>query len=158
MESHWKRSLVLSLITLVLFVSRGHANESVKFDKQTLTLGGKKITVEVAKTSEQHEYGLMFRKSLPANGGMLFVFSEESVKTFWMKDTLIDLSIGYFDKDQALIDIQEMVPVSPMDTRPRTYPSAKPAMYALEMNKGWFAKNKIKLGQRFKLSPQLLAK
>jgi hypothetical protein len=157
MVSLWKHSLVLSLLTVGLLTvtpAPAKAVNAVAFEKQTLVLGGKKISVEVAKTDEQHEYGLMNRTALPPNAGMLFVFGEESIKTFWMKDTLIDLSIGYFDKDQSLIDVQEMTSQSLIETRPRTYPSAKPAMYALEMNKGWFAKNKIKLGARFKLLPK----
>jgi uncharacterized membrane protein (UPF0127 family) len=130
-------------------LAAGMPADTVKFDKETITLGGKKITVEMAKNDEQRQHGLMFRKSLPANEGMMFVFEDEQVRSFWMRNTLIDLSIGYFDKDKVLVDIQEMTPASPMDARPTTYPSAKPAMYALEMNKGWFAKNKIKTGQKF---------
>jgi uncharacterized membrane protein (UPF0127 family) len=94
----------------------------------------------------------MFRKSMPENDGMLFIFSQEDTRYFWMKNTYIDLSIGYFDKEKALIDIQEMKATSMMETRPPSYPSAKPAMYALEMNKGWFAKNKVKLGEKFQFS------
>lgn len=126
--------------------------EDVHFDKEKIVLDGKTITVEMAKTNEQHEHGLMYRTSMPENDGMLFVFNDEDIRYFWMKNTYIDLSIGYFDKDKALVDIQEMKATSMMETRPPSYPSAKPAMYALEMNKGWFAKNKVKLGQKFQFS------
>jgi uncharacterized membrane protein (UPF0127 family) len=152
MVSPWKRFLGLSLLTAVLFATIGAYAEDVKFEKQKITLGSKTISIELAKSESQHQQGLMFRKALPANEGMLFVFPDEEVKSFWMRNTLIDLSIGYFDKDQVLVDVQEMVPLSPMEARPTTYTSAKPAMYALEMNKGWFAKNKIKLGQRFQFA------
>jgi len=146
MESLWKHFLVISLT--LCFFSTTRADE-IKFEKDKITLGGKTISVEVAKNPTQHERGLMFRKSLPKNEGMLFIFDNEENRYFWMKNTFIDLSIGYFDKDKVLINIQEMAATSVMETRPPAYSSAKPAMYALEMNKGWFAKNKIKLGQKF---------
>lgn len=128
------------------------AAQDVVFEKEKIILDGKSVSVEVAKTQEQHERGLMFRKSMPENEGMLFVFNNEEIRSFWMKNTFIDLSIGYFDKDKTLIDIQEMKATSMMEARPPSYPSAKPAMYALEMNKGWFAKNKVKLGHKFHFS------
>lgn len=148
MVSHWKRSLALSFVACSLFTSL-FASADVKFKKKSIHLAGKTISVEIADNDELRQHGLMFRKSIPANDGMLFIFEDEQVRSFWMRNTLIDLSIGYFDKDKVLVDVQEMVPASPMDTRPPTYPSAKPAMYALEMNKGWFQKNKIKPGAKF---------
>jgi len=119
------------------------------FEKAKLLLGGKKISVEIAKTATEHAQGLMFRKKLGLDDGMLFVFDDEQTRSFWMKNTLIDLSIGYFDKEKALVDIQEMKATSLLEASPPTYSSAKPAMYALEMNKGWFKKNGIKLGHKF---------
>lgn len=149
MASRLKLFLALNSLLAVFFLQTTTFAAGVKFDKEVIVLGGKKITVEIAKTDEQRQHGLMYRKSLPANQGMLFIFEAEQTLSFWMKNTLIDLSIGYFDKNQVLVDVQEMVPLSPMEARPTSYPSAKPAMYALEMNKGWFAKNKIKTGQKF---------
>jgi uncharacterized protein len=128
------------------------AKPDVTFKKEKIILDGKTISVDLAETSEQHEHGLMFKKTLPENEGMLFIFDNEDTRYFWMKNTYIDLSIGYFDKDKTLVDIQEMKATSVMETRPPSYPSSKPAMYALEMNKGWFAKNKVKLGQKFHFS------
>lgn len=146
MVSPWKSFVVsFSLIVCSSFALA----EDIHFAKEKIKLGGKTLTVEIAETPAQHEHGLMFRKSMPKDDGMLFIFSNEDIRYFWMKNTLIDLSIGYFDKSKTLIDIQEMRAPSAIDTRPPSYPSAKPAMYALEMNKGWFQKNKIKLGQKF---------
>lgn len=147
MVSPWK-FFAVSFIFLIS-CSVGFAQEGVSFEKEKIILAGKTLTVEIAKTSAQHSQGLMHRKSLPENQGMLFVFEDESTRFFWMKNTLIDLSIGYFDKNKVLVDIQEMTATSVLETRPKTYPSAKPAMYALEMTKGWFAKNNVKLGQKF---------
>jgi uncharacterized membrane protein (UPF0127 family) len=124
------------------------------FDKKTATIGKIKIKVEVAETPQQHAQGLMFREKMGPEEGMLFIFPGEEPRSFWMKNTLIDLSIGFFTKDGILIDIQEMksgkgVP----DSMLASYVSAKPAKYALEMNKGWFDKRKVKLGTVLKVNP-----
>jgi uncharacterized membrane protein (UPF0127 family) len=123
---------------------------SPKFEKKKIQFAGKTISVEVADNDLLRSHGLMFRKSLPAEEGMLFIFDNEQPLAFWMKNTLIPLSIGYFDKQKKLIDIHEMVPAVMMATDPVLYPSKEAGMYALEMNKGWFAKNKIKLGTTFR--------
>lgn len=123
----------------------------VRFRKEKIQIAERIIYVEVAETEAQHERGLMYRKVLPPNEGMLFVFKNESTRYFWMKNTYVDLSIGYFDANKTLVDIQEMKAVtSVMEERPPTYPSQKPAQYALEMPKEWFKKNKIKLGAKLK--------
>jgi uncharacterized membrane protein (UPF0127 family) len=146
MASRWKHCLAVSLLSLL---GTAALAAEIHFDKEKISLAGKIVQVEMAKSAVQHEHGLMLRKKLSENDGMLFVFANEEVRSFWMKNTIIDLSIGYFDKDRLLIDIQEMKATNMLEARPPSYPSAKPAMYALEMNKGWFAKNRIKLGQKF---------
>ena len=123
----------------------------IKFEKSKIQIASKVISIDIAKTPEQHQHGLMFRTSLPENEGMLFVFDEEQVLSFWMKNTYIDLAIAYFDKNKNIVDIQEMKATNQMMVGEiPSYPSAKPAQYALEMNKGWFKKNKIKVGTKFK--------
>lgn len=141
----WKFYLALSLV----FASGLCRAQDVIFEKGKIKLAGKTLAVELAESRVQHERGLMNRQALSGNEGMLFVFPDEETRYFWMKNTIIDLSIGYFDKNKTLIDMQEMAATSMMDEHPPAYPSAKPAMYALEMSKGWFTKNKIKLGQKF---------
>ena len=122
------------------------------FAKRIMILGGENLTVEMAITPEQLEHGLMFRQKLADNEGMLFIFSHEQVLSFWMKNTFIPLAIGFFDKNKKLIDIQEMAAVkSEIEMHPPIYQSRKPAMYALEVNKGWFARHHVKLGQAFSL-------
>lgn len=121
----------------------------VSFGRDEIMLGGKKISVEVALSQRQHERGLMYREFLPQNEGMIFVFERPQILNFWMKNTFIDLDIGYFDSDRKLIDIFQMKASSVMTQTPDTYPSHDVAQYALEMNQGWFAKNKIKIGDRF---------
>jgi uncharacterized membrane protein (UPF0127 family) len=122
------------------------------FEKKKITLGAKTLVVEIAKSPDQHERGLMFRDKLGDDDGMLFIFDNEQTRFFWMKNTMIDLSIGYFDGAGKLIDIQEMKSgKGAPDAALPSYPSSKPAKYALEMNKDWFSKNKIKLGTKLKI-------
>lgn len=125
-------------------------SQKVQFEKVKIKIGSKIIAVEIAKTPDQHQYGLMNRSSLPANEGMLFVFDQEQTLSFWMKNTYIDLAIAYFDKNKKIVDIQEMKATNQMMVGDLpSYPSAKPAMYALEMNTNWFQKNKISIGTKF---------
>lgn len=128
------------------------AAHAMTFKKTGLTIGKEKITVELAESEEQQEHGLMFREKLGDREGMLFVFKDEDTRAFWMKNTLIDLAIGYFDRDKKLVDIQEMKAMgSVMEKRPPTYPSKLPAMYALEVPSGWFKKHGLKEGSTFVL-------
>lgn len=114
-----------------------------------IRLGEKTLTVEIADNNELRSRGLMFRKSLEKDHGMLFVFDHEQPLAFWMKNTLMPLSIGYFSKEKKLVDIIEMIPAVAGDANPKNYPSALPAMYALEVPKGWFSINKIRIGASF---------
>lgn len=141
-------------VTTVLFVfvsSLSFATEAeMKFEKKQIVLAGKTLSVEIADTSEKMQRGLMFRKSLADNTGMLFIFPDEAPRSFWMKNTYIDLSIAFFDAAKKIVDIQEMKATSVMETAPPTYPSQHLSKYALEMPKGWFTKNKIKVGESFR--------
>lgn len=151
MVSPWK--CFVSKISLSLFILFFSANVfALEFKKKSITLGGKTLVVEIAESPAQHEHGLMFRDSMGENDGMLFVFNNEETRFFWMKNTMIDLAIGYFDKNGNLVDIQEMKSGKGIsDTMLPSYPSSLPAKFALEMNKGWFAKNKIKIGSKLKI-------
>ncbi len=101
--------------------------------------------VEIAKTMEQRSRGLMFRKHLPENRGMLFVFEREQQLYFWMKNTYIPLSIAYIDSQGVIVSILHMEPL-----QEKTYPSVYKSKYALEMKRGWFEKNNIIAGCRIK--------
>lgn len=146
----WKFFVVSLLFPLAVCAQQPIPTpKAIQFERGKIGLGGKVLRVELAKTSAEHAHGLMFRFRLPEDEGMLFIFESEDRRSFWMKNTYIDLSIGYFNKEKVLVDIQEMKGTSVMESMPPSYPSAKPAMYALEMTKGWFTKNKIKIGDRF---------
>lgn len=144
----------LALVFLMILAWSGSSlgakpSSTIVFEKKKIVLEGKTITAEIADTDEKRTRGLMFREKLEKDHGMLFIFEYERTLSFWMKDTLIPLAIGYFDKDKKLVDIQEMVPALASDRFPPTYTSRFPAQYALEMEKGWFSKNGIKLGAKF---------
>jgi uncharacterized membrane protein (UPF0127 family) len=114
------------------------------FKKCDLLIGTKKISAYIADDDPKRERGLMFVKHLDENSGMLFVFEETRPLGFWMKNTVIPLSIGFFDAKARLDDIQEMaVADSIMVERPPSYQSRAPALYALEMNTGWYSRAKI---------------
>lgn len=121
----------------------------IRFEKTKIKVGDRDLLVELALTSDQQERGLMYRQALQPGTGMLFVFAEEGPRSFWMKNTFIDLAIGYFDEQKKLIDIQEMKAVrSVMESRPPSYPSRGNAKYALEVPAGWFARHKVRIGTK----------
>ena len=141
--------------TWILVLGTALSFNLLAFQHEQIQLGTVKMNVEVAKTDSEHAQGLMFRKSLDENTGMLFVFSDEKPRTFWMKNTFIPLSIGYFDARGNLIDIQEMkASKSEMEMNPEVYPSKGAAQFALEVNPGWFARNKVKVGSRLQRKSQ----
>ncbi|MGE0762891.1 MAG: DUF192 domain-containing protein [Bdellovibrionales bacterium] len=113
-------------------------------------LGQKELQVEMADTAEARSQGLMYRRTMPFNQGMLFVFGMEQSLTFWMKNTYMPLSIGFFNSQLELVDIQDMQPESMLVKELPRYTSRKPARLALEMNQGWFAKNKIAVGAKLR--------
>ena len=100
-------------------------------------IGGRAFTLELAISPEERIQGLSNRDHLPPDAGMLFVFAEESVLAFWMKDTLIPLDILFLDQEQRIVNIHTMTPQpgTPTD-RLTVYRSAAPAMYAVEVNAG----------------------
>lgn len=119
-----------------------------KFATRKVKIGATSISVEVADDDVKRAHGLMFRERLDENTGMIFIFDQPRVQTFWMKNTLIPLSIAFIGQDLTIVDIQEMEPASAVELSPRLYTSSAPAKYALEMNKGWFAKHHVKTGEK----------
>jgi uncharacterized protein len=109
------------------------------------------VRVEIADTDAEWQTGLMGRTTLEGNAGMLFVFDQEQTLSFWMKDTLIPLSIAYIDAEGRIVDIQDM---QPLDDIPPQYVSAEPARYALEVNQGFFEERSVTVGDMVELSGQ----
>ncbi|OHD63197.1 MAG: hypothetical protein A2176_11520 [Spirochaetes bacterium RBG_13_51_14] len=108
--------------------------------------GGRAVLlhVEIADTEELRVKGLMNRRAMDPDRGMLFVFDRELNVSFWMKNTLIPLSIAYVRGDGVISEIYDM---KPLDVSVR-YPSARPARYAVEVNRGWFERKNIGPGCR----------
>lgn len=94
------------------------------------------VDVEIAQTPEHREKGLMDRESLPEDAGMMFVYFEPTTSGFWMKDTLIPLSVAFIDEDQTITEIIDMEPCSE-DPCP-TYSPTTDYTAALEVNMGAF--------------------
>lgn len=101
------------------------------------------LSAEVANTQRSREQGLMFRKALDENTGMLFVFPESAYYGMWMKNTMIPLSVAFIDEKGVIINIADMQPYSLT-----AHYSARPAKYALEMYIGWFACREIYAGSQ----------
>ena len=108
-----------------------------------LTTGIHVITAEVAATPNSRMVGLMMRDRLAPNHGMVFVFEDKSQHCFWMRNTLIPLSIAFIEDDGTIVHIADMAPKSDASTCP-----PRPIRYALEMDQGWFAKRGVSAGKK----------
>ena len=105
------------------------------------------VEVEVAETYEQRKRGLMYRKSMGEEEGMLFVFDEESVHRFWMRNTCIPLDMLFIADDGLIVGIAENAPTLNDDG----YLVPCPSVYVLEVNAGWSRRHGVKPGQKVKL-------
>jgi uncharacterized protein len=103
-------------------------------------IGGVSVSLEVVATPADRQKGLMYRTSMGENDGMIFVFPSAQPQSFWMKNTLIPLDLGYFDYQGYLIEVYTMHP----DNGEKFYNSSEPVLYAIEMNAGWYAKHNLK--------------
>jgi uncharacterized membrane protein (UPF0127 family) len=106
------------------------------------------IKAEVARTPREHAIGLMFRTSMGSNEGMIFGFPRAEKQCFWMKNTLIPLSVAFVADDGRIVNLDEMLPQTE-----NSHCSAEPVHFVLEMNKGWFTKHGIKAGDKLTGTP-----
>jgi hypothetical protein len=136
------RSVLFSFLLLQISLAY-----SQNFTRIPLYIKEREIQVEVARTPGERAVGLMDRKHLGKEEGMFFIFEEEGYHSFWMKNTLIPLSIAFIDKEGRIVKITNMKPLT-LDS----HPPPKPILYALEMNQGWFSKNGIKVGDVVRFS------
>jgi uncharacterized protein len=117
----------------------------------TLSVGGKAVIAEVADEPQERATGLMFRKDLAPDSGMLFVMREPDRAAFWMKNTTLPLSVAYVNESGMILEIHDL---EPLNEKP--VPSAFSGIaYALEMEQGWFAKNRVLAGDRIRGLPPL---
>jgi uncharacterized protein len=125
------------------------AKQPADFPHTKLTAGMFVIDAAVAANDADREQGLMYRTKLAPNEGMLFVFNETAVHCFWMKNTLIPLSIAFMRADGTVTDIDEMQAETENNHCPRNN-----GVYALEMSKGWFTAKGIKPGMKIEGLPK----
>jgi uncharacterized membrane protein (UPF0127 family) len=130
-----------------LFLLWTSVAQSQSLLKIPLYINDREIRVEVAKTPQEMAKGLMGRRHLGQDEGMLFIFETEDYHAFWMKDTLIPLSIAFIDKEGRIVRITDMKPLTLESHSPPT-----PILYALEMKKGWFSAKGIKVGDIVRFS------
>jgi uncharacterized membrane protein (UPF0127 family) len=128
-----------SFVFFVLFAAT--AARAAGLPTVELNIKGHRLVAEVAATEATRTTGLMNRFSLQPDHGMLFVFKEPGPQAFWMKNTYVPLSIAFIGGDGRIINIEDMAPQTE-----NTHPSRGPALYALEMKKGWFADRNIAPG------------
>jgi len=131
----------LAAAAFVAFSAAAHAEAPLK--TTIVKVGPHPLKVEIAATDADREKGLMFRKQMGRNDGMLFVFDEPAYHAMWMKNTLIPLSVAFIDRDGVILNVRDMQPQT-LDS----HQAAGPAIYAIETNVGWFAEHQVKPGDR----------
>ena len=111
--------------------------------RMELSVGMYRIDAEVAADQKNRMQGLMHRRVMAPQQGMLFVFTEDNRHCMWMRNTFLPLSVAFLDDKGTILNIEDMEPQTE-----NNHCAAKPARFALEMNKGWFAQKGIKPGTR----------
>ncbi|MFO7718965.1 MAG: DUF192 domain-containing protein [Gillisia sp.] len=104
----------------------------------------KKVDIEIADTEYERQTGLMYRKSMEEDQGMLFIYPDEAPRSFYMRNTYIALDIIFYDKDSTAVSFQENA--KPLDQTP--LPSEKPAQFILELNAGKVKEWNIERGDK----------
>ncbi len=132
-----------AVLAALLLPHAARAQPQPELPRVELQAGIHLIRAELAANDRTRARGLMFRERLGPSEGMLFVFSAPSRQCFWMRNTLIPLSIAFIDDDGSIVNIEDMQPRSD-----DSHCSAKPVRYALEMEQGWFAKRGLRAGSQ----------
>ena len=139
--------VLAAILNFTIFAPEKKENQSISDFK--IQIENEIIEVEIADTVAKRAEGLMHRKYLLQNHGMLFVYEKPDILSFWMKNTLIPLSIAFIDENDTIIDIQDMESYAGQsDESLPVYKSKSPALYALEMSQGWFKEKKIEPGMK----------
>jgi len=143
MAKLFRLSVVLLVVSAAPFLTGTSCHPRPKSDLPVVALkvDGHEIWAEVANKEATRSSGLMFRQEMDWDNGMLFVFPDSATRAFWMKNTLIPLSIAFMDSNGKILNTEEMVPQSEQSIW-----SNGPAKFALEMNGGWFTKEGVKPG------------
>jgi uncharacterized membrane protein (UPF0127 family) len=143
----FKAFFSLPALCLVLSLSSCAARENTALEKQELVLKGSDFSVtlmaEIARTEKERQRGLMFRKEIKDGEGMFFIFQRDQILSFWMKNTLIPLSLAYISRDGVILEIRDL---EPENLRPVV--SGRSCRYALEVPEGWFDRVGLGPGDR----------
>ncbi len=142
------RLVATALLSSLLAAAAAQTGPQPKLPTTPLTIGIHVVQAELAVTPDQQATGMMFRTTMGTNEGMLFVNDEPGVRCFWMRNTLLPLSIAFIADDGTIVNTAEMEPKSD-----KSHCSAQPVRFALEMNQGWFAKRGIKPGAKVSGKP-----
>jgi uncharacterized protein len=140
-----------ALASFVIVTAFGYAlaqDGPQKLPSIKLSAGMHLLQVEVAQTPQEHSVGLMFRKSMSTNDGMLFIFERPGQQCFWMKNTMLPLAVAFIADDGSIVNIDAMKPQT-LDG----HCSTREVRYVLEMNDGWFEKRGIKAGMKLQGGP-----
>lgn len=140
--------IIKVLLSTFLLFAGNLEKKKISFEK------GATLTVEVADNFTTRNQGLMDRTEMASDQGMLFVFQAPQKLSFWMKNTYIPLSIAYLDEEKTIKEIYDMQAQSLLERSQNLqhYPSQCSCQYALEVNQGWFKKNKVKVGEKIRIS------
>lgn len=142
------RHLLLAL-TLVAASGAAIAQEpQTDLPRVRLAAGMHQIDAQLALSADQRATGLMYRKQMPQQEGMLFVFEQPAVQCFWMKNTLLPLTAAFVADDGEIVNLADMKPQTT-----DSHCSTRPVRFVLEMNQGWFGKKGIKPGTRLAGEP-----
>jgi len=145
---HFNQVLLSLLACACTSLSAQEARQPQQLPVISLRAGMHIIKAQVAQTPQEQQTGLMWRKSMGSNEGMLFVFPQARQQCFWMKNTLLPLSIAFIADDGSIVNVDEMLPQTE-----KSHCSSAPVRYVLEMNKGWFKQHGMGAGQRLHGQP-----
>jgi uncharacterized membrane protein (UPF0127 family) len=136
---------ISSLIVTALLPSTALAEcvPQTQLSRTTLNAGMHLLQVQLAQDFEQRQIGLMWRKEMPQNEGMLFIFEQPAVQCFWMRNTYLPLTAAFVADDGTIVNLADMKPMNDS-----SHCSNKPVRFVLEMNQGWFAKRNIQAGYK----------
>ncbi len=139
----------IAFAALIVGTTPALAQQTFKLPVTTITAGMHVIKAEIAATDEARQQGLMFRKKMGQNEGMLFVFPSAASVCMWMKNTFLPLSVAFINDDGKIVNIEDMQPKAL-----ESHCAGGQVRYALEMNQGWFKQKNIKPGSRIEGLPR----
>ncbi|RZI78270.1 MAG: DUF192 domain-containing protein [Variovorax sp.] len=144
----FQRLIALVFLCLMGSSSSWAQDPQMNLPRAQIGAGMYKIDAQVAASPREREIGLMFRKEMPQQEGMLFVFDQPATQCFWMKNTILPLTAAFVADDGRIVNLVDMQPQTT-----DSHCSQEPVRYVLEMNQGWFARKNIKKGLKLTGTP-----